>query len=241
MHHNFAGMKNFLVLLIISLLFSVQLQAQRAYYKPQAHQVEVQLVGANFIPALGNIYDSPVPFSTNFGNMVRYTYHYSLSHGFRFGAGYRTANFADETGNYIPVIEYEAQKRDLDFGLGYIYKHHRGIVQYFVGADLRYSRSQIQQSGISGITPAGVPFSETFPSNNAGISGTLGYRMFLNTYVSLALEVNPYYMVTHLGESGPSETRTYEPTPEHEAGINTGLTLSVHFVKMKKRCTCPKM
>lgn len=222
--------------LIVVVAFVHTASAQKSLYKPQTHQIDLQLAGANYIPSLGDLYPSPLPFSGNVVNGLRYTYHYSLTHGFRGGIGYRTANFVDESGTITGLTSYEGQKRDLDISVGYIYKYHKYAAQFFAGADLRFTPGKISESGF---TPGSAVYNNSYRYNNYGASGFGGIRYFFNTYVSTAIEANAYYLMVNHADSGSGEPY-FQLTPDNEAGVNLALSLSIHLVKMKKRCTCPR-
>ncbi|MDX2246281.1 MAG: hypothetical protein SF052_05875 [Bacteroidia bacterium] len=233
-------MKKSFVYLIVCTFFSFfhipGLFAQKALYKPQTHQLELQVAGLNYIPSLGELYKEPLPFSGNMVNGLRYTYHYSLTHGFRGGISYRTANFTDSAGVVTGFSAYEGSKRDLDISLGYIYKYHKGAAQFFAGADLRYTPGKVTETGI---TPGNSSYNNEYNYTNYGASGFIGLRYFLNTYLSAAVEGSAYYLRVNHNEWGNGEP-FFQLTPDHEAGANLNLSLSLHLIKMKKRCTCPR-
>ena len=109
------------------LLFAVSLGdviAQRAAFKPQVHELSLQVGSVNSIPSLSDNYESGAPLSLHPLNGIRYTYHYSLSDGFRVGAFRRKASF-DFPEGFNQFQSYQADKTDWDVHLGYKPPMHR--------------------------------------------------------------------------------------------------------------------
>ena len=216
-------------------LFSTQLQAQRALYKPQVHQIGIQLGAINQIPSLSNQYTSAVPLSVNLANGIRYTYHYSISDGFRAGLFMRNGDFSYPEG-VDRFDTYDAKKRDFDIHLGYIRKYHSRAHQVFAGADLIYSFGKIEENGML----SQQNYSGNYSYANYGASLLAGYSYFFSKHISMSFELEGYYTKTQHGRSILPDPGQFYILPTQELGFTSSISLSYHFVKMKKRCTCPK-
>lgn len=226
--------------LILSILMCVslgQIFAQRAAFKPQVHELSLQVGSINSIPSLSDAYENGAPLSLHPVNGIRYTYHYSLSDGFRVGAFRRKAGFNFPEG-LDQFQEYQADKKDWDFHLGYKRMYHMGQAQIFGGADLIYTRGKVEAMAMQG-TGTSVP--DNYAFQNFGMSGFFGYSFFFNTHFSLTLEAEAYYTGGQQRNAlGPGEPLNVYLQEDGELGLNASVYLNFHLVKMKKRCTCPK-
>lgn len=229
------------VVLFFSLLMCISLGemfAQRAAYKPQVHELSLQLGSVNSIPTLSDEYKSGSPLSLHPLNGIRYTYHYSISDGFRVGAFRRKANFFSAEDELRQYQNINSDKVDWDFHLGYKRMYHMGSSQIFGGADLTYSLTRVD---LTADALSGVARSDAYKHNGYGISGFMGYSYFFNTHLSLTFEGEVYYSK----QSNLARVSSQEPIPitlndQDEIGFNASVYLNFHLVKMKKRCTCPK-
>ena len=221
--------------LFLSIICSPLLSlGQRFAFKPQVHQLELQLGSIHSTPAYSDFYESEMPIAANYLNGGRYTYHYSLTHGFRVGVFRRTTSFFKM--DYDQYSEYRGEKRDLDFTLGYIYKYHINAVQLFAGLDLRYSNGKLDER--ESIIAFGEPVT-SYQTYGAG--GFAGIRFFLSQGLSFALEGN----ATYSSLSDPYISTDISgigalPYRDNLLDLSAAATLSFHFVNMKKRCTCPR-
>lgn len=222
-------MKSFFLTIVFGIVFLPLVTAQRAAYKPQVHQLELVVASANRVSEIGSNYANNAFAGANYLNGFRYTYHHALSHGFRAGIVRRSSDF-DFPDGFGTLNEYSATKEDWDFSLGYIYKYHIAATQWYLGADVLYSTHSVAETSI-------VPqFPSRYSYSSYGVQAVAGMRVFFSTNFSAALELNAYY------QAFPNNFGVENPLlQESESGIKGLFTLSYHFVKMKKRCTCPKM
>lgn len=229
--------RNSFFLIFCLLLPFASLKAQRAAYKPQVHEFSLQLGAVNAIPALSEYYENGSVASIHPLNGLRYTYHYSISDGFRIGAFRRNATF-NYPGAFQPFESYRADKQDWDFHLGYKRMYHMGQSQIFGGADLIYSRGKVEAVA----TQNGNTFSDAYSYANLGGSLFFGYSFFFNTHLSLTFETEAYFTTIQnrsaIDTPDPLQVYLLE---DREAGFNASVYLNFHLVKMKKRCTCPKV
>ncbi|MEM8887386.1 MAG: hypothetical protein AAGD28_05325 [Bacteroidota bacterium] len=228
----------FVGLFSILILSLGNLSAQRAAFKPQIHELSLQLGSINSIPTLSDGYENGASFSLHPLNGVRYTYHYSISDGFRVGAFRRNASFAYPDG-FQQLDNYTAEKTDWDFHLGYKRMYHMGQSQIYGGADLIYSSGKVEAVAMS--NGGNIPASYSY--NNIGASAFFGYSFFFNTHLSLTFEGEAYF--TGIQNQSPL-SNSQEPVStfllnDNEIGLNASVYLNFHLVKMKKRCTCPKV
>ncbi|MEM7657549.1 MAG: hypothetical protein AAF399_15555 [Bacteroidota bacterium] len=222
----------FLAVLILG-CFSSELLAQRARYKPQTHELSLNMGSAQVIPSeikgfqdLGaGVTPSVLQVGGQILNGGRYTYHHSLSNGFRLGVLRRKATFYQ--GN-------EIEKTDWDIRLGYIRKKHYGPVQVFAGIDAQVTQQEQRYLSLAGTEIAQVQ------AEGLGIAPLVGFRYFFSPYLSISAEAEVYGLGI-LRRTGESEALQTNLLRRGEIGIQTHALLSFHFVKMKKRCTCPKV
>jgi opacity protein-like surface antigen len=221
-----------LLFLFFCLLASYQLsQAQRPSFKPQTHQIDLQLGSMHsLIPGSDAHYLDGRSFALNYLNGLRYTYHYSLTHGFRAGVQ-RFHSFHDPLAGVITQFQPEVEKTAYEFGLGYMYKYHIKRSQLYLAADLLLESGDlvysIQQTGIEEVTDY----------QSYGIKGGLGLRFFLSPYLSAGVEGNLRY-ARHFGDI-PQPEPGYSFFQAEQISWHAQAFVSFHFVKMKKRCTCP--
>lgn len=224
-----------LLLLGFCFVFSQNLFAQKPYFTPQVHEIHLQGISANHILDLNELYPDQA-FSLHALQGLRYTYHLTLQDGFRFSVARRNAEFEDTDGSEFSSLEsYQAEKTNWDLRLGYERKAHFQALQLYAGAALAYSTYRVQDQGI---TTNSTAVQADYNGNQFGASVFGGVRLFLQKYLSLALEGEFYYQ--KLSETGLPE-RNFHLLEDHEKGFNLSAGISLHFVKMPKRCACPKV
>jgi len=207
--------------------------AQRALYKPQVH--EISLVGglAMYNNAYGD-YTSGAPFSAIPQGGIQYTYHHSITDGFRFGVDYRALSTQrardNDPSSFLP-LDYNGTF----VNMGYERKYHRGASQLYGGADVLIYFGQVE----------GDELLQRFNLEGAvsttawGGRAVAGYRLFFSPYVSVALEANVFYLAHNYSRAVIEENNGLRPVfPDNEIGAMAKVRLSYHFKKMKKRCTC---
>ena len=219
-------MLNFIRFSLISflLLSSSILYAQRALYKPQTHEVGIQLGAANFIPALSEYYGS-TPMTLEPLSGLAYTYHYSISDGFRLRFTRKTAEYMNSVG----ASPLKADLNDWDARLGYMRKYHKGANQVYAGAEIIYRLGKVYE----------YPLGNTRPENaiddftHMGAAVFAGYRYYFNTHLSASFELGGYYSRSVNATSEPIEPGNVFRLPNGEAGLEASVSLNFHFVKMK--------
>ncbi len=222
-------MKRLLFLSLCLLGATLSLQAQRPSFKPQAHQLELQLGTLHsLIPGSDATYSNGNAFASNYLNGFSYTYHYSLAHGFRAGVQRLSADYAIEGG-----LATQADVWGWEYNLGYVYKYHIKQSQIFFAADLLYNTQKIWETGPTINTIA----SDAYPAFGGRVG--MGYRLFFTPNISLAIEGYGKYLQRSSGQN-PVEFE-YSFFQANELSWNASATLSLHLVKMKKRCECPKL
>ena len=230
-------MSRFFLLLALALSWTA-LSAQRVRFQPQTHEIGFQLGQLNHLPDLSERYLSELPFSAHALNGLRYKYHLSLKDALRAGVARRKANF--QPLDSPPSLSLSEQtKTDWDFRLGYERKHSWQASVLFAGADALASRGEVASSGT---LANGEPIAEAYQYWNLGGEIFVGYRHFFSPYLSLTAEIGTYGSKIQLDE--PMPTSTERPAlllESFEWGLNGSVYLSLHFVKLKKRCTCPKV
>lgn len=207
--------------------------AQKPRFAPQIHEVSLQLVNVNHVPAFDSYYKDSPALSLNIANGVMYKYHISLSDAIRLGASWRKGEFG-----VLESIDrfstYEATKRDLDFRLGYERKYNMGVVQLFGGLQGIIGRGDIEDIGE--LEQTGDPYKGKYFYTNYGGSIFAGLRLFFSTNISMFIEGEAYYLQTRR-QLAPENT--FYLFSDNETGLNANAGIAFHLVKMKKRCTCP--
>ncbi|MEL6672791.1 MAG: hypothetical protein AAFR61_11390 [Bacteroidota bacterium] len=228
-------MRKLLLSIACLLILSPVVFGQRALYKPQVHEIGFQAGAFNMVPALSEGYQDGLPGSATLLNGIRYKYHHSISDGFRLGVFRRTADLQFAEGLNI-YDTYQSDKTDWDIQLGYERKVHKGPLQFFAGADVRYTLGQMNDTGIQGATT--VEISHAYQGIGGSVLG--GMSFFISKNLSATLEAEGY--LTRLNYGSGTNIEVNPPLiPNQEAGFNLSLYLSLHAVNMKKRCTCPKI
>lgn len=210
--------------------------AQRPTFKPQVHEMRLQTVQLHYIPSLNDFYNG-VPLSANVFNGLSYTYHISLRDGVRLGFNRRTAEFSRDE-SFDRFTDYEAEKVDWDLQLQYIRKLHVDQWQFYGGLGGTLSWGSVDDTGTLQ-SPPDDALTGSYTYNNAGGNIFVGMRYFFSTQVSVSWEILGYYhRTTHEVENVGSR---FLLLPENESGIQSSLGISLHLVKMPKRCACPKV
>lgn len=225
--------KSCLILILLALGFCSMgdLIAQRARYKPQTHEISLQLGSMHMVfdPVASTV--NAYPFDLQVVNGIQYTYHYSISDGFRLGAQLREGYF-DLIGPTDTRILLD--KRNWEVNLGYERKIHFGAVQLFGGGDLMFSAQELDFK----VGGAGAD-SQFENSTLAGIAAFGGVGRFFSPHLSLSLETKLMYL--HQLQEEVQATKLPVPFVEDgELNLQVAVSLNIHLVKMKKRCTCPK-
>lgn len=212
------------------------LQAQRARYKPQAHQIELRAVGIDWLSGHNGFEafaGQPMTFSGV--NGLRYQYSYSLTDAFRFGATYTPSSWEATSAEIPGVNAYQADITQTDLQLGYVRRYHTGPLQIYGGADLRGGMSNLLETGES---DAGM-YSNEYQVLHYGVDGVFGVRTFLSPYFSVAVEATATYLRYQPEEAFVPEL-PYQFFGEETFGAGLSAHVAFHFVEMKKRCKCPK-
>ncbi|MEM8899663.1 MAG: hypothetical protein AAGC85_16230, partial [Bacteroidota bacterium] len=207
--------------------------AQKPYYAPQVHELQVFLVNAHTLPDISQSVDGTVAINPLSG--FRYMYHIDLENGIGLEFGRRNLDLI-ESGDLPNLFSYSGEKKDLDFKL--VYERKYFVRTWMFAAQLKgiYSTGTITDQGDG--TPSGA-FNGSYDYNNWGAS--LGGKMayFFSKNLSISGEIDAYYLGTSHEDINPE--RRFLLFPENEWGIQTRLGVSYHFVKMPKKCACPKV
>jgi len=225
-------MKGKLLIIFCGIFFAITgLKAQRALYKPQAHEFSFQLGAADAVLPFASegTYSGQLPFAVQALNGFRYTYHHSLSDGFRLSFYNRKASLQEEGQGEIGI------RREYQLQLGYERKYHSGPHQWAGGPEVFFNVGNTEYPN----PPASPPDPFSFQSWGGALSGSYAY--FINTHLSLGLEASLYYARPSYvsGVSNQNEFPSYI-FQENILGATAGIWLNAHLVKMKKRCTCPR-
>ncbi|MEO0896647.1 MAG: hypothetical protein AAFY71_09635 [Bacteroidota bacterium] len=223
----------FSILFLVISVCNTELFAQRALYKPQQHEISVQLAGAEHIFPFNqlNLYQEQVPIQAYVARGLSYTYHYSLKDGFRVAAFYKDASYF----RFPNIFISDVQRLDWQFQLGYERKYHSGPHQFSIGPDLMYSRGNTEL-GIE--TGGAMPFTTTHTHQTIGIGLVGAYNYFINTHFSLGASITLYGQRAIYDDPSTFFDSYFET--QNISGAYASIWANFHFVKMKKRCTCPK-
>lgn len=227
-------MKTSLKFSIVLILFPASLLAQKPMFAPQSHEIGLHLVNAHFIPELADEYNSP-GFGLTPVQGIHYAYHITRDHGVRLAFNRRTASLTSFPAGNSSVTSIETDKSDLSIQLGYMYKYHMRALQWYIGAQAIYNRTGIDEQGLSGTD---IEFSRDYSYNNMGAGLFTGLRLYTSTHLSFALELQGYFF--QIQQNDEPEER-FSLLGESETGVQAIFSVSYHFVKMPKRCACPKV
>ena len=225
-----------LTILLVMVALPASLQAQRARYKPQTHQIELKVAGADWLAGYSSFESfAGMPVTASVVNGLRYQYAYSLQDAFRLGATYTPASWQATE----PVAGFSAYSNDLtqtDIQLGYVRRYPTGPLQLYAGTDLRGGVTQMSETGEQSTGPYQADYSVV----HYGLDGVAGVRTFLSPYLSFAVEANATYLRFQPQVDTPSEL-SYQFFGESAFSTGISAYLSLHFVELKKRCQCPKV
>ncbi len=218
------------IILTLLCIQSLLMWAQRPSFYPQTHEIGVQYGSLHSIPSLADYYQD-TPFGSNAVNGIQYKYHWDLNNVIRLSASRRSADF-DILDGIDRFDSYRAQKQDWDIRLGYEANLPTGPWLFFAGLEGIYSGGNITDEGILKNNDS---FSGEYNYHNLGIGGMAGIRYFFSKHISTTLEANIYYADTRHDES-PEDI--YYLLPENETGFAIRGYISLHLMKLKKRCVC---
>ncbi|MDP5168914.1 MAG: hypothetical protein NWR72_01610 [Bacteroidia bacterium] len=225
------------LLCLLLILAGMNVHAQRAKYKPQVHQIELQALGADWMSGrngLTSSFNTPIQLSAV--NGIRYQYAHSLANAFRLGFSYNPSEWAGNPVATPGVTNYTAALQQAELRLGYVRRFHTGAIQLYGGADLVGGSGSLAETGT---TDAGNYLSE-YRFRNYGAAGFAGIRRFVSPYLSVALEAHATYLRFDTPE-GNVAALPYSFLGEESFGIGATAFLAFHFVELKKRCSCPKV
>ncbi|WNJ19440.1 outer membrane beta-barrel protein [Pontibacter sp. G13] len=213
--------------------------AQRSLYKPQVHEIGLQFASIDQIPSFTSEYDG-MPFSANFINGIRYKYHLTNRGGIRLGVQYLRSQF-DQSSDTSASFFRPASRNRVQVDLGYEWKLPKGPHQYFWGLEGTYVQGHVNDLSDRLDVPPGSSVKTALPFRGFGGSAFVGYRYFFNTHFSLAAEAH----ISYTRNSYEDDPSILPAAPNYvfqeDIVAFQGLVyLSYHFVKMKKRCACPR-
>lgn len=232
-------MKKFQTIFLAVTMFAFvginSLQAQRARYKPQAHQLELRVVGIDWLSG-HNEFEAFAgqPMTLSGVNGLRYQYSYSLTDAFRLGATYTPSSW-NATTAVAGISNYQADITQTDLQLGYMRRYHHGPFQMYGGADLRGGMSNLLETGES---DNGM-YANEYQVLHYGLAGVFGVRTFLSPYLSIAVEATATYL-QYRPDANVAAELPYQFFGEETFGAGLSAHVAFHFVEMKKRCSCPK-
>lgn len=215
-------------------LVSVESFGQRPYYYPQAHEVGLIAASAHYHPSWTEVY-RPVPPGTDFLHGFKYKYHLNVDHALRITGLYRSARFEQDQAFQV-LSGYAGKKSDWEAHLGYERTFHQTVHQYFWGLDAGYGKGSMEETGT---LPDTGPYASNLDYQQ--FTGTLfgGYRYFFSKHLSAAVEARAYY--GYIRPDNPDALPSFTLLEdEREWGAGLQVDLSYHFVRMSKRCACPR-
>lgn len=196
--------------------------AQRPYYRPNVHEIGLQVGAASYIPSLQST-TNPSPLYVNPANGLRYKHHLNPKTAIRGGMFYRQANSTFNQGDGRSEIAAQFLFLEGKVGIEKIRPMRKWAL--FGGIDLigGLMRSDIHQL-------PDTPNPTQTPAYGAG--AFVGVRRFLNENLSVSFESEGYYLLH--GKKG-------EDLFAQEGGTNyIQIYLSYHFKRAHKSCTCGK-
>ncbi|MEM6263562.1 MAG: outer membrane beta-barrel protein [Bacteroidota bacterium] len=213
----------FLLVLIAS--FSInEAYAQRPRYRPQVHELNLQLGSLHLSEDLNENEGGNSLLGTNIFNGLRYRYHIDIRQALRIGAFSRTQQFESAQGS----TPYEANDRAYEVRIGYERKHHMRKWQVYGGIDLLLQQNQREETFSSDPN-------RDFSLLRGGGAFFLGARYFTSTNWSFVLESD----LQVLGGLGEVPQNFSLNTPALATHLLT-FSVAYHFKRMKKNCTCGK-
>ena len=214
-------------------LLPLSMAAQRPAFHPQTHEIGLRAANFHSTPALSDFYPDG-PGTLQFANGLQYKFHWDLYNVFRFTAGKRDSKF--ETlleGTDANILM--ADKQDLDFRLGYEGNMPLGMITLLGGIEGVYNSQSIDFQTLSPILANEVIDQSNLSYAAWGANAFGGIRLFFSENVSTTLEGN----VTFLDSDYESAFANFRPDmAPSEWNLEANLYVTIHFVKLKKRCAC---
>ncbi|MEM9932801.1 MAG: hypothetical protein AAF824_04280 [Bacteroidota bacterium] len=208
------------------------LLAQKPYYAPQVHEVQLFLLNAYTAPEIASSIDGTVAFTPLSG--LRYMYHIDLENGVGLEFGRRTADliFSEDLSG---LNAYTGEKEDMDFKLVYERKYYVRTWMMAAQAKGIYNTGTITDQGTR---TDNVSFDSSYDYTNWGVSvgGKLAY--FFSKNLSISGEIEGYFLQTKHEITPESRFLLF---PDNEWGFQSRVGISYHFIKMPKKCACPKV
>lgn len=205
--------------IILFILLPISLLAQRPYYRPNVHEVDLQLAAGHWLPG-----DATLKNHKSLGisplNGLRYRYHFNKNSALRVGVFYRAQSFLltdkSETGGSTLY-----NLRSLEGKIGYERKIDFRKYQLYGGIDaIIGQRNFIQKTQNTEIST---------PQFGAG--GFVGIRRYMSENWSFAIE-NEFHFLQNSNEKSLISAET---------GANfLQIMVSYHFKRMHKSCACGK-
>lgn len=212
---------------------TLPLSGQRLRFRPQVHELGLQAVSFNRQPAYGSA-QGMIPV---YPHGIMYKFHPDLNQAIRARVAFRQAKITDPVQALNFYEHYQARMRGLWLAAGYERTLNTGRYQLYGGAELWLGGSRLDESispeqGAAGAT-------RRLMQLQYGGAALAGVRVYLNTYVSLSLEANYYYLFQR--EPEPDANFPFRLQSGSEQGwqlLNAGISL--HSKRMRKSCTCGK-
>jgi hypothetical protein len=225
----------FLLLCLCALSGVPAAYAQRAFYVPMKYELVIAPISGNSLRAAHLANKPPTaPYSYQFTQGVRAKYRLNAWQAIRGSIGFhREFATSDYKGAGDQSSHLQSVLNGLDIRLGMDdMLYYRGRMQLYGGGDvvLRSMSSTTQRVGPL-VDIWGTP---TTAYTTYGVAGVLGLRYFISKNASISLENNILYQFApeKAAKEGVAQ-RTWQTDI-----LNA--SLSVHWVKMKKKCTCKK-
>ncbi len=218
---------------IFLFLLPLSMSAQRPAFHPQTHELGLRATSFHSTPALADFYPDG-PGTLQFANGLQYKFHWDLYNVFRFTAGKRDSKF--ETlleGTDANILM--ADKQDLDFRLGYEGNMPLGMITLLGGIEGVYNSQSIDFQTLSPVLANEVIDQSSISYSSWGANAFGGIRLFFSEHLSTTLEGN----VTFLDSDYESAFANFQPDlAPSEWNLEVNLYITIHFVKLKKRCAC---
>ncbi len=212
------------------------LNAQKPTFPPQVHEIRLQLVQAHHVFPLNDFYNG-FPASFDVVNGLSYTYHINLNDGIRLGLARRVFDL-ERNEAFDRFSSYTAQKTDWDISLQYMRKYHIFEFQLYGGVGAILTAGSVEEDAVLQNTLDESYINDyTYTSAGANVFG--GVRYFFQPHISVSWELSAYYL--RIASGMALNEISYQLLSGNETGINTSIGISLHLVKMSKKCACPKV
>lgn len=197
--------------------------AQRPYYRPNIHEVSIQLGAGHYLPGDGEVINQK-PLAVSPLNGFRYRYHLDRKSALRFGAFYRRQllSYHGLMGDLTPTVNWRFFT--MEAKVGYERKFDLKKYQIYGGVDAigTYRNAVVTNPNIDG----------AFASPQYGGGLFLGFRRYFKEYVSISVENELLFLVN------PDKDNRLTP---QEIGVNfLQFSFNYHFKRMHKSCACGK-